>query len=260
MSVPRTNLFLESLSPASHAWLSSRSIAVELPIRSSLYVAETTPEFAYFLTSGIASVVATMADGKMAEVGVIGREGIVGCLHLLGPGLVSTECFIQMTGTARRIQLATLRRAFRSSEEIRDRILEFVQEQALSLGQLAGCHRLHEQDERLARWLLMVQDRTQMDVLNITQEFLAEMLGAKRVTVTVAAGALQRRGLIEYRRGVIRILDRAGLEGAACSCYAGLKNLHRHLYKNSWSSMNQNGSGGDPVPVWRTRSDGSEIF
>ena len=242
MSSAHTNLFLDSLSPLSREWLISRSSFVSLPIRSSLYVAEVAPEYAYFITSGIASMVATMADGKTAEVGVIGREGIVGCFHLLGPGLVSTDCYIQITATALRIRLSDLRAAFRASEEIRDRILEFVQEQSLSLAQLAGCHRLHEQEERLARWLLMVQDRTQSDMLEITQEFLSQMLGAKRTTVTVVAASLQRKGLIEYRRGHIRILNRQGLESDACSCYPVLRSLYFKLYQDPWLTSNHIGS------------------
>jgi CRP-like cAMP-binding protein len=172
-----------------------------------------------------------MDDGKTAEVGVIGREGVVGALHLLGPAMVATECFIQLTATALRIRLDDLRTAFRNTEETRDRLLEFVQEQSLSLSQLAACNRLHEQEERLARWLLMVQDRTESDVLVITQEFLAQMLGAKRTTVTVVAGALQQSGLIEYTRGRIRILDRARLEAQACGCYKLMKRFRDGLYK-----------------------------
>ena len=108
-----------------------------------------------------------------------------------------------------------MRQAYRSSEEIRDRILEFVQEQTISTNQIAGCNRLHEAEERLARWLLMAQDRTQSDVLNFTQEFLAMMLGARRTTVTLIAGALQKAGLIEYQRGHVKIIDRVNLEAAA---------------------------------------------
>jgi CRP-like cAMP-binding protein len=238
MSTPHRSLFLNSLAPLSRDWLVSRSTMVDLPIRTSLYVSEMRPDYAYFITSGIASIVSAMADGKAAEVGVIGREGIVGCFHLLGPALVPTDCFIQLTATALRIRLSDLRLAFRSSEEIRDRTLEFVQEQSLSLAQLAGCHRLHEQGERLARWLLMVQDRTQSDRLEITQEFLGQMLGAKRTTVTVVASALQRKGVIQYTRGHINIVDRAGLEAAACSCYPVLENLYSGLYDAPWLSTN----------------------
>jgi len=231
MPPPGTNLFLESLSDKDRDWLTSRSTAVSLPIRTPLYRAEETPEYAYFMTSGIASIVTAMDDGKTAEVGVIGREGIVGAFHLLGPALVTTECFIQLTATALRIRLTDLRTAFRGSQETRDRLLEFVQEQSLSLSQLAGCNRLHEQEERLARWLLMVQDRTHSDVLVSTQEFLAQMLGAKRTTVTVVAGMLQDRGLIEYRRGRIHILNRASLEDAACGCYKVMQTFYDNLYR-----------------------------
>jgi len=230
MSDPGTNLFLQSLSEKNREWLTSRSTAVNLPIRTALYQAEETPEYAYFMTSGIASIVTAMDDGKTAEVGVIGREGVVGAFHLLGPALVATECFIQLTATAMRIKLTDLRTAFRTTEETRDRLLEFVQEQSLSLSQLAGCNRLHEQEERLARWLLMVQDRTQSDKLEITQEFLAQMLGAKRTTVTVVAGILQQSGLIEYTRGRIHILDRPRLEAAACGCYKVMQTFYGNLY------------------------------
>ena len=184
------------------------------------------------MTSGIASVVVSMEDGRTAEVGVIGREGLVGSFHLLGPAPVSTNCFIQLDATALRIPYSELLSAFRSNEELRDRVLEFVQEQALSLGQLAGCNRLHEHEERLSRWLLMAQDRTQSDVLHFTQEFLAMMLGAGRTTVTVIAGVLQRSGLIEYERGKVRIINRDNLEAAACDCYQITKKLYSGLYKS----------------------------
>jgi CRP-like cAMP-binding protein len=230
MSVPRSNLFLNSLSAESRDLLVKQCVEVDLPVRKSLYEAENPPHYAYFLTSGIASVVTAMEDGSTAEVGLIGREGVVGSFHLLGPAKVSTSCFIQLPATALRIPFAGLVHAFRSNEEIRDRILEFVQEQAVSLSQLAGCNRLHESEERLSRWLLMAQDRTGTDVLDFTQEFLGMMLGARRTTVTVIAGVLQRSGLIEYRRGRVTILDRQNLESAACDCYQITKQLYHELY------------------------------
>jgi Mn-dependent DtxR family transcriptional regulator len=120
---------------------------------------------------------------------------------------------------------------FRTNEEVRERLLEFVQEQAVSLSQLAGCNRLHDNEERLARWLLMAQDRTQSETLNFTQEFLAMMLGSRRTTVTLIAGLLQRRGLIKYQRGKVKILDRTELETAACDCYQITKELYAGLYR-----------------------------
>jgi CRP-like cAMP-binding protein len=215
---------------------------VALPLRTVLYEANETPSHAYFMTSGLASVVTSMPDGATAEVTFVGREGVVGAIHLLGPAEVPTNCFVQMEGTALKIALPDLREAFDSSEEIRHRILENVQEQALTVSQIAACNRLHESQERLARWLLMAQDRTQSEVLGITQEFLAEMLGARRTTVTVVAGALQRSGYIEYRRGHIRILDRKKLETAACECYKVIHRLYDGLYKDVAGIALKNGT------------------
>ena len=225
------NLFLESLSRESKSALVRLCVEVDLPLRKSLYEPGVVPMYAYFMTSGIASVVAMMENGGMAEVGLIGREGVVGSFHLLGPARVSTSCFIQLEATALRIRFADLANFFRTNEEIRERLLEFVQEQAVSLSQLAGCNRLHDNEERLARWLLMAQDRTQTETLNFTQEFLAMMLGSRRTTVTLIAGVLQRRGLIKYQRGKVKILDRTELEAASCDCYQITKELYAGLYR-----------------------------
>ena len=122
----------------------------------------------------------------------------------MGPAKVSTRAFVQIEGSALKIPFAELKKLFGSSEEIRARILEFEQEQSLSLTQVAACNGLHQAEARLARWLLMASDRTESDVLRVTQEFLGMMLGASRTTVTVTAGVLQRAGLIEYRWGEVK--------------------------------------------------------
>jgi CRP-like cAMP-binding protein len=227
------NLLLAGLSAEARHLLTPQLTPTALPIRTVLYKAEETPEFAYFITSGIASVVTTMADGRTAEVGLIGREGLSGALHLLGSSPVSTHCFMQLAGSGLQLRLTELRKIFRSSEEIRERILEFIQEQALGTSQLAGCQRLHDAQERLARWLLMANDRTQSEILDFTQEFLAMMLGAQRTTVTAVAGELQRMGLIEYRRGRVKIIDRKGLEDKACDCYKVTQKLYINLYQRA---------------------------
>ncbi len=227
------NLLLAGLSAEARQLITPLLTPMPLPVRTVLYKAEETPEFAYFITSGIASVVTTMADGRTAEVGLIGREGLSGALHLLGTSPVSTHCFMQLQGSGLQLRMTELRRVFRFSEEVRERILEFIQEQALGTSQLAGCQRLHDAQERLARWLLMANDRTQSDVLDFTQEFLAMMLGAQRTTVTAVAGELQRLGLIEYRRGRVKILNRKGLEEKACDCYSVTHNLYLNLYQRA---------------------------
>jgi CRP-like cAMP-binding protein len=230
MAAEGSNRLLSALSSESRQYLVDHSVAVDLPVRTVLYEAEITPHYAYFMTSGMASIVSSMEDGETAEVGVIGKEGFVGGIHLLGPAKVSTNSFIQLAGSGLQIPLSDLKTAFRSSEDIRDRILEFTQEQSLTVSQIAACNRLHETEERLARWLLMCQDRAQTEVLNFTQEFLAMMLGSRRTTVTLTAGILQQAGLIKYTRGKVRIVDREGLEDAACDCYKIAKGLINNLY------------------------------
>ncbi|RXH53993.1 Crp/Fnr family transcriptional regulator [Granulicella sibirica] len=230
MPVQATNRLLSALSPESRERLMNSSSAVTLPLKTALYDIDDTPTHAYFMTSGMASIVTSMEDGGTAEVGVIGLEGVVGAYHILGPSKNSTNCMVQLAGTALKIPLRELRHAFRSSEDIRDRILEFVQSQSLTVSQIAGCNRLHEAEERLARWLLMARDRTQSDEMYFTQEFLAMMVGARRTTVTLIAGALQRADLIEYSRGRVTILDRERLETAACDCYRISRDLFTNLY------------------------------
>ena len=231
MSAPSSNRLLSALNPANQDHLTSLCTAVSLPLRTFLYEPDQVPAYAYFITSGLASVVTPMIDGGTAEVELVGHEGIVGSLHLLGSAPVQTSCFMQLAGTGLRIELAALRRAFRTSDEVHDRILEFVQEQALVVSQMAGCNRLHEAEVRLARWILMAQDRTQSEVLNLTQEFLAQMLGTQRTTVTNIAGAMQRSGLLEYQQGRVKIPNRALLETAACECYGVAKKLYTNLYQ-----------------------------
>ena len=228
---PYRNRLLSVLSPGAMELLTPYLSVVDLPVRSSLYKPEQVPRHAFFMTSGLASVVTPMLDGGTAEVEVIGHEGLVGSFHLLGSAAVPTECFVQLEGSALRISFPEMQRAYRSSDEIRERVLEFIQEQALTVSQMAGCNRLHEAEARLARWLLMARDRTESDTINLTQEFLAEMLGTQRTTVSTVAGVLQRSGFIEYRQGIVKIKDRESLEASACDCYRIARQLYSNLYK-----------------------------
>jgi len=230
MPTDTDNFFLASLTEGCRQSLLVSCLSVPLPLGTLLYEAQETPAYAYFLTGGMASIVTTMPNGATAEVGVVGREGVIGSLQIVGPALAPTRCFMQVAGSGLKISLHDLRKAFRSSEETRDRILELLQEQAMELSQVAACHRLHDAEQRLARWLLTVQDRVQGDVLNLTQEFLAMMLGSRRTTVSAAAGALQSAGFIDYQRGRIKILNRPKLEAVACDCYQVTRRLHAGLY------------------------------
>jgi len=172
-----------------------------------------------------------MPEGGTAEVALIGCEGLVGGMHILGPTPLPAQCFIQMTAAAIRVRLEDLREKFQESTELRKAVLEFVQQQTVTTGQIAACNKLHDAESRLARWLLMTRDRADGDTMHITQEFLADMLGTRRTTVTLVAGSLQRRGLIEYKRGKVTILSRKALERAACDCYRVTKDALEKLYK-----------------------------
>lgn len=230
MSGRSANLLLSSLSSTGYEWLVSRSIEVDLPLHTVLYEEETLPRYAYFLTQGLASVVTPMSNGESVEVGFIGHEGVVGGLHLLGPALLSTRCMMQLPGTALRIAYSDLQKSFANFSEVHSRMLEFVQQQAIMVGQIAGCNRLHGSEQRLIRWLLSAQDRTHSSQLKFTHKYLAEMIASQRTTVTVIARELQERGFIQYSRGTVQILDRDGLEKAACDCYGITKALYASLY------------------------------
>jgi CRP-like cAMP-binding protein len=176
-------------------------------------------EYVYFPVDGFASLV-TLLDGKpILEVGMVGREGILGIQVALGVQTAPLHAVVQGAGSAWRVSVSAFRRVLKSSPPLRwiiDRYLYVLMAQFASS---AACIRFHEIDQRLARWLLMTRDRAHANRFRVTHEFLAYMLGVRRVGVTTAAGALQRRGLIEYRRGDVTLLDPSGLKRMACNCY-----------------------------------------
>ncbi len=237
MSALNTNALLRALSPASREQILSHTKEVPLPIRTELQAAQEPPRYIYFLTSGIASVVVALSEGGSAETALIGREGLTSGYALLGKSNSPTECFIQVAGSGYRIEFERARELFLQSEEIRTRILECVQQQALATGQVAACNKLHDAEARLARWLLMVSDRTGEDSFKLTQEFIAQMLGTRRTTVALVAGALQRSGFIEYSRGKVTIRSREHLATAACECYEVTRRLMTEMYTDGHRSV-----------------------
>jgi len=231
VAVATGNLLLDALTEGTRNTVLALTKHVDLPLHTMLHEQSEMPTYAYFLRSGVASVVVSMPEGGSAEVGLIGREGVIGALHIIGPTPAPAQCFLQMEGSGLRIRLDDLRRLFNENEELRRRMLEFVQQQSVTLGQIAACNKLHEAEARLARWLLMSRDRADQDTMTMTQEFLADMLGTRRTTVTLVAGSLARQGLIDYKRGKVTVLDRAALEHAACDCYRVTKEALLKLYK-----------------------------
>jgi CRP-like cAMP-binding protein len=160
-----------------------------------------------------------MTDGSTIEVGMIGREGIVGAAALLGGEASAQHIVVQAPGTALRMKVAECRAAFEESAAVRAPVLRYVQTLLDLSAQTAACNRLHSIEQRCARWLLMARDRLDDDVMPMTHEFLSTMLGVRRAGVTETVGELHRSGLIQNHRGAVTILDREGLEAAACECY-----------------------------------------
>jgi CRP-like cAMP-binding protein len=219
---PVHNKILLALSNPECAALFSKLKFLPLPVRTVLNEAGETIQFAFFMNSGLASILSLMADGKSVEVGLTGKEGFVGLPLVAGLSTSPTRVIVQVAGSAFRVAAKDLTEALSECPSLATSLQRFSQEMALQASQAAACNRLHEVDQRLARWLLMSQDR--LDTLDgavvpLTQEFLAHMLGTRRASVTVAAGVLQKAGLITYNRGSVRVKDRARLEAAACECY-----------------------------------------
>ncbi|MDQ2857116.1 MAG: Crp/Fnr family transcriptional regulator [Candidatus Eremiobacteraeota bacterium] len=191
---------------------------VSLPLRYEIYRPDEPIEHVYFPIDCVLSVVTRMKDGSQIEVGTIGREGISAIPLMLGATTSANECYCQVPGTAVKISVA-LFESFKSDLKFRQLLDRYVQAYVNMLGQLAACNRLHSVYERCARWLLMTQDRVDSVEIRLTHEYLAMMLGTQRSGVTIAAGTLQNAGFIRYGHGIISIVDRSGLEGAACECY-----------------------------------------
>jgi CRP-like cAMP-binding protein len=174
---------------------------------------------AYFPSHGLISVVAALKNGRRAEVATVGREGMAGLPLFLGSPTSLYEVVSQVAGHGLRMPAAAFTDAVTSSPSLRARLMRYSELRMAMLGQTAACNAAHRIVARLARWLLLSQDSVEGDTFVLTHEFLSHMLGAERPSVTLAAGVLQKRGLITYRRGTVHIKDRAALEKAACECY-----------------------------------------
>ena len=184
----------------------------------------------YFPGTAIFSVINRMADGAAVEVGTVGNEGLVGLAALLEAEASESQTLAQIPGTAVRLPAAALVAAVEARPALRRLVHRYTQAYLTQVAQGAACNRLHGIEARCARWLLMTHDRVGgADAFPLTQEFLGVMLGVRRTGVTLAAGALQDAGLIRYRRGGIRVLDRAGLEAAACECYGVVRRQYDRL-------------------------------
>ncbi|MFB2768003.1 Crp/Fnr family transcriptional regulator [Pelatocladus sp. BLCC-F211] len=196
---------------------------VPLSLGQVLYEAGENIKHVYFPNRAMVSLIAVLEDGSTTEVGMVGSNGVVGYPAFLGGDLTTTRTIVQVAGTAMKIDTKVLKREFIRGGVLQRRLLLYTQALLTQISQTAACNRHHSLEARLARWLLTAQDHTASDTIQITQEFIAELLGTRRSGVTVAAGLLQQAGIIRYSRGRITILNRLALEATACECYGFIK-------------------------------------
>ncbi len=228
-SVRPRNLILTRMPEDQFRAISRFLVPVDLPLGMQLATPAAPIEYVYFPVSGLISVDALTASGESVEVSVIGREGMSGVYGMLGHTQGAHSVVMQGPGSGFRIRMPLVRDEVLKGGPFAQLIYSFLYMQMVQMSQSVLCNRLHPVESRMARWLLTACDRTQSDLLQLTQEFLAQMLGSRRSTVTVSAGNLQREGLIDYTRGRVRVVDRPRLEAKACECY--------HIVRSTYDTL-----------------------
>ncbi|MCR4302025.1 MAG: Crp/Fnr family transcriptional regulator [Sulfuricaulis sp.] len=220
-----TNSVLQVLSPKENLRLSMLSEQVDLTYGDVLCEPGKTLRHVYFPNSGIISLLTPLDGHDSVEVGLVGREGMAGIGLFLGSSVSPVQMLVQGSGIATRMKAASFRNEIKRNPVLQRELNRYLYAFMAQVAQTAACNRHHLLEKRLARWLLMTHDRARSNEFHLTQEFLAHMLGVRRVGVTRAAGLLQEKNLISYRRGNITILDRKGLERASCRCYEAVNDL-----------------------------------
>jgi CRP-like cAMP-binding protein len=218
-SVHRANQLLEGLSPQDFELLERDLVLAPLVLHEGVFGAGEPAEYVWFPHQGVISLVAVDAEGEAVEVATVGREGMTGLALVLGSETMTNRAMVQVVGRGSKMRASAFRTALQASPGLRQHMLRYILAVVTQISQNAACNQLHAINTRCARWLLTTHDRVEGDSFGLTQEYLAMMLGVTRVSVSAAAGALQKAGLIRYARGIVTITDRAGLEDAACACY-----------------------------------------
>jgi CRP-like cAMP-binding protein len=221
------NKILGSLSTTSPHWLETLEL-VTLPTGTVLYEPDKKIEHVYFLNNALVSIVSMNSEGATVEIGLVGHEGMVGVSAILG-GVTPYRAVVQMGGDAFRIRGQTLYEDFRRIPFLHDLLLKYTNAFIIQIAQSTICNCYHTLQERLCRWLLVARDAVRGDVLVLTHDIIARLLGTRRASVTVAAGLLQRAGLIQINRGQITILDPAGITAMSCECYGILRDGMRRV-------------------------------
>lgn len=224
LTQPKDNHILAALSAPEYRRLIEHLEPVQIIKGEILIEANTEIKSLYFITQGVVSLVSTMQDGSTTEVGLIGKEGIVGIPEFLGKGTTHSRAVVQIAGTAMQIKVEMLREEFNRSQSLSQILLNYHLNLFNQVSQTAACNNYHSVKQRTARWLLMLDDRIDRKTFIMTQLLLSKMLGVRRSGVSEAANEFQQQGIIKYSRGYITILNRLALEAIACECYQIMKN------------------------------------
>jgi len=226
---PVGNVILLSMCNSEYGLFRPHLEYVELPDHLVLHEAGAKLDFAYFPNRGLISFVVAMEDGKTAEAGVVGNEGFAGIPAAVGLSRSPLQAVVQISGDGFRVEVEALQKILESAPHLQLLLSRFAVVQGMQVAQTAACNRLHEIEQRLARWLLMAQDRVDSGVLPITHDFLATMLGTNRSSVSLAAAALRKKNLIRYTPGAVTIVNHKKLEALACECYGIMQQHNGHL-------------------------------
>jgi CRP-like cAMP-binding protein len=226
---PVSSLILLSISDSDYSSLRPHLEYISLPNHLVLHEAGGKLEFAYFPNRGLISLVVVMKDGRTAEAGIVGNEGFTGTLAAVGFRRSPLHTVVQITGDGFRVEVGALQNTLESAPHLQLMLSRYAAIRGMQVAQTAACNRLHDIGQRLARWLLMTQDRVDSGSLPITHDFLATMLGTDRPSVSEAAGVLQKKKLIEYTRGAVKIVNRKKLENSACECYGVIQQYDGEL-------------------------------
>jgi CRP-like cAMP-binding protein len=222
-SRPRTNRLLGAMEAASRGRIDPHLESVRPELGTVICDAGGLLAHAYFPQGSVLSLLTVLEDGSAIETANIGREGAFGLFAAMYSRVSFNRCLVQLEGAMLRCPIELLHAEFKSSEQVRDLFVSYSETLLSQVQQTVACNAMHTTKQRMSRWLLMMHDRADGEALPYTHDFLAQMLGANRKSVTLAALSMQAAGLISYRRGQIQVLDRPGLEKAACECYAVVK-------------------------------------
>jgi CRP-like cAMP-binding protein len=243
----RSNQLLDALEPAARKRIQLRLQPVTLKLGAVVCEATDALEHGYFPQGSVLSLLTVLENGSAIETANIGYEGAFGLFEAMYSQVSFSRCIVQMEGRMVRCPMEVLHSEFRRSEQSRALFVNYSQALLSQVHQTAACNALHTMRQRICRWLLMMHDRVEGDSLQYTHEFLAHILGANRKSVTLAAQSIQTAGLISYRRGMMRVLDRAGLEDASCECYAVVRKCYDSFHAAARSTTQQKNKGARPT-------------